>query len=166
MIHLTDKSVSDPISIVGIQVRTNNARELAGTGQIGSLWGRFFAEDLASRIHHRTSESFYAVYSNYSSDENGDYDYLLGCPVSSIESLPAGMTYAAIPTGDYAVFTTETGPVAEVVQAAWRHIWSLAPEELGHRRSFLTDFEIYDHRAADPANAKVEIYLGLEPDPA
>jgi len=166
MIHLTDKTLTDPISVVGIGIRTNNERELTGTGEIGNLWNRLFAENIAARIPNKTSESFFAVYSNYASDENGDYDYLLGCPVDSIENLPEGMTYAAIASGDYAVFTTETGSVVEVVQAAWKHIWGRDPKELGHKRAFLTDYEVYDHRASDPANAKVEIHIGLEPDPA
>jgi predicted transcriptional regulator YdeE len=165
MIHLTDKTLADPISVVGIQIRTDNSSELSGNGQIGSLWGRWFAENLAAHIPNRTSESIFAVYSNYASDENGPYDYLLGCPVDSIENLPQGMTYAAIATGDYAVFTTETGPVVEVVQAAWKHIWLRSSEELSHKRAFLSDYEVYDHRAIDPNNAKVEIHIGLEADP-
>ena len=168
MIHLTDKTLTDSIAVIGIQVRTNNARELSGQGpgqgQIGALWGRWFAENLAARIPNRDSESIFAVYSNYASDQNGDYDYLLGCPVSTIHNVPAGMTYAAISTGDYAVFTTETGPVVEVIQAAWKHIWSLVTsDELGRERAFLTDYEVYDHRAADPANSQVEIHVGLKP---
>jgi len=131
MIHLTDKPLTDPIAVIGIQIRTNNASELSGQGQIGALWGRLFAENLPAQIPNRASESIFAVYSNYASDENGDYDYLLGCPVSTIENIPAGMTYAAIPTGDYAVFTSETGPVVEVVQAAWKHIWAVAATDLG-----------------------------------
>jgi len=166
VIHLTDKTLTDPISILGIQIRTNNASELSGNGQIGPLWTRFFAENLPAQIPKRTSESFFVVYSNYQSDENGDYDYLLGCPVDSIANLPEGMTYAAIATGDYAVFTTETGPVVEVVQAAWKHIWLRSSEELAHKRAFLTDYEVYDHRALNPNNAKVEIHIGLQADPA
>jgi predicted transcriptional regulator YdeE len=163
MIHLTDKTLTDPISVIGIQTRTNNASELSGSGQIGALWGRLFAENLPAQIPNRASESIFAIYSNYARDENGDYDYLLGCPVTSIETIPQGMTYAAIPTGDYAVFTSETGPVVEVVQAAWKHIWSLAPGDLGGSRAFLTDYEVYDHRAKDPSSAQVEIHLGLAP---
>ena len=162
MIHLTDKTLADPIAIIGIQIRTNNARELSGQGPIGALWSRLFAENLPSQIPNRAGESIFAVYSNYASDENGDYDYLLGCPVSTIDNIPAGMTYAAIPTGDYAVFTSDTGPVVEVVQATWKHIWSLAPDELGRKRAFLTDYEVYDHRATDPANSQVEVHIGLE----
>jgi predicted transcriptional regulator YdeE len=151
---------------VGIQIRTKNAAEMNGEGLIPGVWSRFFADDLLSQIPNRSSEILFVVYSNYASDELDYYDYLLGCPVDSIEIIPEGMTYAAIATGDYAVFTTETGPVAEVVQAAWKHIWLQTPKDLGHKRAFLTDYEVYDHRALDPNNAKVEIHIGLEADPA
>ena len=162
MSHIAHKTVADPITIAGFQIRTRNSVELSGNGKIGPLWQRFFSEHLADQIPNRNSNSFYVVYSNYASDENGDYDYLLGCPVSFVDSLPAGITFAAIPTGEYAVVTTETGPVGDVMQATWKRIWSFTSDELGGKRSFLTDYEIYDHRAADPNNAQVEIHLGLD----
>jgi predicted transcriptional regulator YdeE len=162
MPYITHKALKDPITIAGFQIRTTNAAELSGQGKIGSLWQHFFAENLAAQIPNRSSEALYAVYSNYDSDENGAYDYLLGSPVSSIDNLPAGMTFAAISTGEYAVITTEKGPIVSVMQSAWKNIWNLTPAELGGRRSFLTDYEIYDHRAADPTSAQVEIHLALE----
>ena len=162
MNHIRHKTLSDPIIVAGFQIRTTNARELSGEGQIRALWQRFFLENLASQIPNRTNDSLCTVYSNYQSDENGEYDYLLGAPVTGIDHLPAGMTYAAIATGEYAVITTEKGPIIQVMQQAWRHIWTMPAEELGSKRAFLTDYEIYDHRAADPTSAQVEIHLGLE----
>jgi predicted transcriptional regulator YdeE len=37
----------------------------------------------------------------------------------------------------------------------------MSPEELGGIRAFQTDYEIYDQRAADPANAQIDVYIGL-----
>jgi predicted transcriptional regulator YdeE len=164
MIHVRHKTLADPILVAGFQVRTSNPVELSGQGQIRGLWQRFFAEDLAAQIPNRTSANFYVVYSNYASDEYGEYDYLLGAPVSSIENLPEGITFAGIATGEYAVVTTEKGPVESVMQSAWREIWSMPVAELGGKRAFLTDYEVYDERASDPASAQVEIHLGLEPE--
>jgi len=165
MTQIRHKTLHNPIPVAGFQIRTTNAEELSGGGKIEQLWHRFFVENLAAQIPYRSSEDLYAVYSNYESDENGAYNYLLGSPVTSIDNLPAGVSYAAISTGDYAVVTTEKGSVKQVMQSAWRSIWSLPPAELGGKRSFLTDYEIYDKRAADPADAVVEIHLGLEPAP-
>jgi predicted transcriptional regulator YdeE len=162
MTHIHHKTLADPIVVAGFQIRTTNARELSGEGQIRALWQRFFLENLATQIPNRTNDSLYAVYSNYQSDENGEYDYLLGAPVTGIDHLPAGMTYAAIATGEYAIITTEKGSIIEVMQQAWRAIWAMTAEEIGGKRAFLTDYEIYDHRAADPTSAQIEIRLGLE----
>jgi predicted transcriptional regulator YdeE len=162
MSRIHHKTLTDPIIIAGLQIRTGNSRELSGLGQIGPLWQRFFAENLPAQIPHRTSDSLFVVYSNYASDENGEYDYLLGCQTTSIENLPPGVTFAAIATGNYATITTEKGPVVDVLQDAWKRIWAMPADELGGRRAFLTDYEVYDGRAADPENAQVEIHLSLE----
>jgi predicted transcriptional regulator YdeE len=50
-----------------------------------------------------------------------------------------------------------------VLQAEWKKIWAMQPGELGGQRAFLTDYEIYDTRSANPQNAQVEIHVGLRP---
>jgi predicted transcriptional regulator YdeE len=162
MSTISHQNVSDPILIAGIQIRTNNARELSGEGGIGPLWQRFFAEGFDAQISNRTSDDLYAVYSNFASDEYGDYDFLIGLPVSSVEHLPAGVTFAAIATGRYAVVTTEQGPVAEIVPGTWKEIWNMSTEELGGKRTFISDYEVYGADASDPTNAEVDIFLGLQ----
>jgi predicted transcriptional regulator YdeE len=163
MSHISHNTLTEPIAVAGFQVRTSNAAELSGTGKIGALWQRFFTENLLSQIPHQASDSLYVVYSNYESDEHGEYDYLLGTPVSSVSNLPAGVTFAAIATGRYTVVATERGPVAEMVMGTWKEIWQMPVEELGGKRAFLTDYEVYGERATDPNSAIVEIHLGLEP---
>lgn len=163
MPQIHHKALRDPVIVAGFQIRTTNVAELSGQGQIGSLWQRFFAKNLAAQIPSRSSEALYAVYSNYESDENGAYDYLLGSPVSSIDNLPAGMTFAAIATGDYAVVTTDKGAVTRMVPGKWKEIWQMPAEELGGKRAFLTDYEVYGAKATNPYQAEVDIYLGLEP---
>lgn len=157
------KTLHNPLLVAGRQVRTTNAAEITGSGKIGPLWQSFFADNVAASIPNRIGDALYAVYSNYESDEDGAYDLLIGVPVSTIENLSADITFAAIATGEYAIVTTERGPIAQQVYGAWKEIWSLSPEQLGGRRAFLADYEIYDHRAADPADAVVEIHVGIEP---
>jgi predicted transcriptional regulator YdeE len=157
------RTLHQPLTIAGIQIRTSNSREMSGLGQIGALWQQFFSEGIAAEIPNRTGPDLYAVYSNYASDENGEYDYLLGAPVASIASLPQGLTFATIATGEYAVLTTDKGPVVPVLQAAWKRIWSLSPSDLGGKRAFIADYEIYGERAQDPENAVVEVHIGIVP---
>lgn len=147
--------------VAGYSVRTNNADEAAGRGRIGDLWRRFREQNLGATIPNREPDALIVVYSNYESDENGEYDYLLGARVSSIRNLPAGMVYREVSAGRYAVFTTSPGPVMEVVPKEWKRIWKTSPKEMGGRRAFITDYEVYDRRSADPSRAQVEIHIGV-----
>jgi predicted transcriptional regulator YdeE len=49
-----------------------------------------------------------------------------------------------------------------VVENAWREIWEKTPEELGGTRSYRTDFEVYDERAANHHNVVLDIYVGIK----
>jgi predicted transcriptional regulator YdeE len=152
----------DSFYVAGYSARTNNADEASGKGKIGPLWQRWFAENLAATIPNRAGNDVLAIYSDYASDEKGDYTYMLGARVSSIDDLPAGLTYRKIAAGRYAVFTTENGPVTHVVPAEWQKIWAVSANELGGKRAFLTDFEVYDQRAADPQHAQIDIHIGVK----
>jgi predicted transcriptional regulator YdeE len=152
----------DSFYVAGYSTRTNNAKEASGQGQIGPLWQRWFAESLGAKIPNRVDNDVVVVYSEYVSDEKDDYTYILGARVSSVDHLPAGVTYRKVVAGQYSLFTTDKGPVTQVVPAEWRKIWAMSPGDLGGRRAFVTDFEVYDQRSADPQNAQVEIHIGLQ----
>lgn len=157
--------VQQPFYVAGWLVRTNNADEAAGHGKIGGLWQRFYAENLSAKIPDCADSALTVVYSEYASDEKGDYNYLLGARVTSIEHLPAEMAYKKVQPGSYSVVQTEVGQMPGVLQEAWRRIWKMSPSELGGKRAFVTDYEIYDERSANPQQAQVEIHIGLQPDP-
>jgi predicted transcriptional regulator YdeE len=152
----------DSFYVAGFSARTNNAKEASGQGVIGKLLQDFYQKNLAAQIPNRIGKDIFVVYSDYASDEKGDYTYLVGAPVSSVGNLPPGMTYRTIVAGTYAVLTTDRGPVTEVVPAEWKKIWKMSREELGGKRTFLTDYEVYDRRADDPHNAQVEFHIGIE----
>lgn len=154
-----------PFYVAGYAVRTNNADELSGRGRIGDLWQRFQQENLAAAIPDRVDGCLIAVYSDYASDEKGEFSYLLGARVSSARHLPAQLSYRRVIAGPYAIFTTEQGPLVQVLQQEWRKIWSAGPNELGGVRAFATDYEVYDQRAADREHAQIEIHIGVKPMP-
>jgi len=158
---LTHIAISAPFYVAGWMIRTSNAGEMGSNGKIGPLWQRVMGKDLVSQIPNRTDGALIVLYSNYASDEKGDYDYLLGARVSSVENLPAGMTWRKVEPGDYAVILTGKGQMPGILQAAWARIWKMTPAELGGRRAFLTDYEIYDARSANMQSAQVEIHVGL-----
>jgi predicted transcriptional regulator YdeE len=148
--------------VAGYAVRTNNAKEASGHGEIGRLWSEFAQRHLDAAISHRVDNRLIVVYSDYASDEKGDYEYLLGAKVSSIAELPRGASYRQVAAGAYAVFRTRAGPAWRVVPDEWRRIWSMPPAELGGRRAFATDYEVYEGQSVDREDRPVEIHVGLK----
>jgi predicted transcriptional regulator YdeE len=148
--------------VIGIQVRTTNREERdPATARIPGLWGRFMAGDVAGAIAGRKGETVYAVYSDYESDHHGAYSLTLGWAVEPSAKAPAGLARVEVPAGRYAVLTSERGPAPRVVPQLWQRVWSASEGELGGRRAFRVDFEVYDERSRDPADAEVELNLGL-----
>lgn len=152
----------DGFTVVGISVRTNNAKESTPDGAIGKQWQRFFKDGILNQIPDKAGNDIVAVYTDYASDKDGDYTYVLGAKVSSAKNIPAGMAAIKVPGGRYAMFTSGKGATYKVVPAVWQGIWALPKSEPGGNRAYKTDFEIYDQRAADPENAQVDVYIGLK----
>jgi len=151
----------DAFTVIGISARTNNAREMTADGVIGKQWGRLMQEGLIEKIPNKTDQSIVAVYTDYASDHNGDYTFLLGARVKPDSDVPAGMVAKKIPSGKFAVFTTEKGPAQKVVPETWVKINSLPKTAVGGDRVYRADYEIYDERAADPTNMVVDVYVGI-----
>jgi predicted transcriptional regulator YdeE len=150
-------------SVIGIQVRTTNAKEVTGGGAIPKQWARFFSEGMADKIPNKVDSAIYAVYTNYASDYNGDYDFIIGMKVSSVSDVPPGMVAKKVPKGKYAVVASVKGPVAQVVPRAWQQIYSLDDNKLlGGARAYKADFELYDQRSRNPQDAQVDLYIGLK----
>jgi predicted transcriptional regulator YdeE len=149
-------------AVIGIQARTNNAKEATGEGAIPRQWGRFFQEGILEKIPNKADSNLYAVYSDYATNRKGDYDFVIGARVSDPSVVPAGMVLKQIPAGKYAVLTSAKGQVQSVVPQAWQTIWSLEDQaHLGGIRAYKADFELYDQRGRDPQNSEVDLYIGL-----
>jgi predicted transcriptional regulator YdeE len=147
-------------TVIGIEARTDNRREAGGSGVIPAQWQKFFSEDIPRKVPNKTGPAFYAIYARYSSGHNGEYNYIVGARVRDGTIPPEGMVAIRVAAGNYAVFTTDKGPLAEIMPAAWQKILKLE-DEGKFKRKYQTDFEIYDQRAQDPQNAQVDIYVGI-----
>ncbi len=161
---MKNEIVSKPeIKLVGITIKTNNNDEMdPERAKIGPLVARYESENIAKSIPHRLHSGVtYSVYTNYDSNELGDYTYFIGEEVSMTYDIPKSLTLLTIPASEYQKFTTEPGKMPEVVIEAWQEIWAMTREELGGVRKFVADFEIYDQKACDPSNAIVDIYIGI-----
>jgi len=151
----------DGFTVVGMAARTSNRKEMTSEGIIGKQWARIFQEDVIGKIPNKVDHNIVAVYTDYAGDYNGEYTYLLGVRVSSDATVPAGMVAKKIPSGKFAVFTSEKGPAPKVVPATWLKIASLPKTAVGGDRVYRADYEIYDERAQDPENLQVDVYVGI-----
>ncbi len=152
--------------VVGITARTSNAAEAnPQTRIIGKQWQRFFQEGVLQQIPNKLDDNIYSVYSDYAGERNGEYSFTIGARVTEpAQQLPPGLVLKTVPAGDYAVITTEKGPVANVVIAAWKRVWNLEDQkQLGGTRAYKSDYEFYDRRAMDPQNAQADINISLKP---
>lgn len=147
--------------IIGISEVTKNQDEMSGSGKIGGLWNRFFAEGIIEKIPNKKEPAnILAVYTDYESDETGKYRILIGAEVKDPNTVPDGMTLRKIPKGNYTKFTSETGSIGEVAVAVWQKIWSSS--ELKSKRAFQSDFELYDQRSANPNAAQIDVFIGIK----
>jgi predicted transcriptional regulator YdeE len=147
--------------VVGIAVRTSNAKEITSEGAIGKQWERLMREGLLATIPNEVDGSIVALYTDYASDKDGEYTFVLGARVTKAENIPAGMVAKKVPGGRYAVFTSQKGPVEKVVVETWQRVWATPKNALGGERTYKADFEIYDQRAHNPANAVVDLYVAV-----
>jgi len=152
------------IKLVGLSVRTNNKNETnPQTAHIGKLVGQYWNQEIASQISHKKNPGVtLSVYTDYASDEHGDYTYFIGEEVDSFEKNSSELTTCTIPAATYQKCTTPAGKMPEVVIQAWQKIWQMTPDDLGSERAYQADFEVYDQRAADPNNTIVDIYIGIK----
>ena len=116
---------------------------------------------MPGKIPNKADASIVAVYTDYASDHNGEYTYLLGARVTSDAQVPEGMVAKKIPGGKFAVFTSDKGPAPQVVPTTWMKINSLPQNAVGGDRRYRADYEIYDERARDPQNLQVDVYVGI-----
>lgn len=159
-----NKNIKQPrIKVIGIETRTNNAKEMGQEGVIPKQWSIFIEQNLLEKIPNKVSSGIIAGYTEYQSNKDGEYTFFIGAQVSSNESVPEGMVVKVIPEGNYAVLTSEIGPVWEVVQALWKKIWTAPTPEIWSElnRSYQFDYEVYDERVKDPTNAQVDVFLGI-----
>lgn len=148
-------------TVVGFAVRTSNAEQMTEARPIGKQWERLFKEEVLAAIPNKADGNIVAMYSEYASDKDGEYTYLLGARVTKVEDVPAGMSVKNVPAGRYAVFTSEKGPVQKVVVEMWQRVWATPKSALGGDRTYKADFEVYDQRAQNPADAVVDLYIAI-----
>jgi predicted transcriptional regulator YdeE len=87
---------------------------------------------------------------------------LIGAEVSGFDGVPQDLVARTVPKAKYAVFSSEKGPIPQIVYDVWKRIWAWTPLETRGGRAYSTDFEVYDHRAADPTNAQIDVFVSVK----
>lgn len=150
--------------LIGIQVRTNNNNEADSlNGKIFPIVKRFYHDKLFERIPNRIKAgTVFCAYTDYESDHNGNYTYFIGEEVDVSTEAPEGFTAIFIPAQSYIKFTTGPAPMPDVIRNAWSKIWTMTEDDLGGKRNYVADFEVYDERSSDHQNIVMDIYIGIE----
>ncbi len=159
-----EKIKLDSFILAGISARTNNQNEMnPQNAKIGAMMNSYWTQQIANEFEQRINPGVtYSVYTNYESDEHGDYTYFLGEKVQSVENqIGSKINSLLIPASYYQKFTV-VGKLPDVVIAAWQQIWQMTSLDFGGKRTYKADFEIYDQRVVDPNHATVDIYIGIE----
>lgn len=149
--------------VAGLTLRTNNANEMnPNKAKIKSLVDKYFSQNTGAKINHRKNPGVTIDgFINYATDEFGDYDYFIGEAVT--EATPQeGFEIIHVPQSKYAKFTTPKGSIPEIIINAWQEIWKMKPDDLGGKRCYQVDFEVFDQRARDPKNSIIDIYIGIK----
>ena len=148
--------------LVGIKVRTNSKAESnLDTAQISPLVQKYFQDKIADKIPGKApSRITYITYSEYENDYTGEYTCFMGEEVDNLDNIPEGLSTHIIPAQTYIKFTSETGPIPKIIVDSWTKIWQM--KELNSKRSYVSDFEVYDSRSSDLSKAVLDIYIGVK----
>ncbi|HEX3472896.1 MAG TPA: GyrI-like domain-containing protein [Silvibacterium sp.] len=151
----------ESFAVIGVSVRTSHWKEAGGNGEIPNMWSRAMQDGTFDRIPNRADHNIVAVYTDYTSNQNGEYTYILGARVTSTDKVPDGFVTVTIPAGKYAVVQTDKGALPDVMPKVWQRIYAMPAKELGGERAFKTDYEVYPE-GFDWQNAQIDLHLGLK----
>jgi predicted transcriptional regulator YdeE len=140
--------------VLGIFVRTTNVNNKA-LKDIGDLFGNFVGQNIMEKIPNKITEDIYCVYTDYETDFNGPYTTIIGCKVSSLNDIPAGLIGKTIPDSKYEVYRS-TGKLSISLAKTWEGIWNA-----DINRRYSADFDIYGEKARDYENAELETYVAV-----
>lgn len=153
------KTHRDAFRVIGIEARTTNAQEMSGSGAIPKIWGRLLGEKLIEKIPNRRGSEVIALYTDYASDKDGAYTFVLGVPVSSEGNTPAGMVARAVRAGEYVMLATGEDPARDAVVHLWQKVWQLETARQ-ISRAYRTDYEV--HSFSDQGEKSAKLYVGTK----
>lgn len=153
---IMNKVTIEPWKVIGIAVRTTNENNQAAT-DIAALWGRFMGEQILEAIPNKIDTTVYSIYTEYESDHTKPYTTILGCRVSDLDTIPAGMVGKSFEGGAYVKFSAKGDLAQGLIINKWIEIWSM-----DLNRAFTADFEVFGTKAQNPADAEVDFLIAVK----
>lgn len=142
--------------LIGLKLKGKTKNENGESGKdCGELWQHFEESKIAELIPNKISNTIYAVYYDYESDENGHFSYFIGCKVEEKTEKPKYLDEIIIPEQNYHKETAQ-GQMTGCISDAWKRIWNS-----NLNRKFAFDLEVYDERSLDWSNAEIDIFIAI-----
>lgn len=141
----------DKLMVAGLSTVTNNENEMnPETAKITQLWADFEEKNILGSIFNKSKNFYmYGVYSDYTSDVNGDYKVTVAVEVTKPKNA------MVIENQRYLVFKKK-GELPEIVVECWKEIWEYFENEPAYERDYKIDFEKYSKEN------EIEIYISIK----
>lgn len=138
------------LMLSGLSSVTNNANEIdEEKAVIPKLWDEYVEKRFDTTTFNRANNSFmFGVYSDYSSDVNGDYKITIAIEVTKPKKA------IVIKDERYLVFSKK-GELPEIVGETWKEIWDYFENNSEYERAYTIDFEKY------LKEDELEIYISI-----
>lgn len=136
--------------IIGISMETTNENGKS-VQDLGQLWGKFFADSISDKIPNKIDDGIFSLYTDYESDYTGKYTAIIGCKVSSIDSIPEEMIGREFEGGLYTKFTAKSLD-PEAVVGVWKEVWA---QDANLNRQYSVDFEV--HKQGQPTEVFIAV---------
>lgn len=150
--------------VIGKTCRTHNGIEMSGDLEQSKIWPvvrDYFQQRQANGIPNRANPGVsICAYTEYESDHTGEYTYVVGEVVTSLEEIPEGFTGFTVPAQTYTVYTNGPAAMPHVLRDVWAYVNSDEGIASEAPRRYIFDFEVYDERATDEQNVVLDVLVG------
>ena len=140
----------DKLMLSGLSVVTNNKNEMnPETAKIMQLWQDYQDKNILGATFNKSKNfDMYGVYSDYTSDVNGDYKATVAVEVTKPKNA------MLIKDQRYLVFQNK-GELPSIVLETWKEIWEYFEGDAKYERAYKIDFEKYSKED------EIEIYISI-----
>ena len=144
------------LKIIGLVTQSSN-NDGQAIEDLGKLWAQFFGDNIINKIPNAISSNIYSVYTDYETDFRGKYTTIIGLEVSTLDEIPEGLIGREFQPQIFKKYIAK-GELHEAVGKTWAEIWN--DDEILNR-TYIYDYELYTEKAQNPADAEIEIYIGV-----